>query len=291
MKEIYFSKDKQSLIKRVSKNLVHFGSEAISRGFPNWTVSLAEKVLCSPTPLKKPLALNGFETTQLEVHDQKIQVYSKGESQRIVIFAHGWSGHAGNFTAFYDRFLAQGYRVVTFDHVAHGNSTGSLANLFLFIKGTQAVFQWAAHQGEIAGIVAHSMGGSAMISAMTEKLASVPLTLIAPVIPLFESLQDSVDNFGISQRWLEGLLGHLENRYSLKIENIDPKNRIKQLQNPLLILQDSGDTYIDLEMNKSYLPKEFLGSLVITEKLGHFRILKASPVVEQALGFIQNVRN
>ncbi len=291
MKEIYFSKDKPSLIKRVSKNLVFFSSEAISRSFPNWTVSLAEKVLCSPTAMKKPLKMEGFEQTELAVHDQKIRLYSKGDGSRIVVFAHGWSGNAGNFSAFYDRFLLQGYRVVAFDHVAHGNSTGAHANLFLFIKGTQAVLNWASQQGEIAGIVAHSMGGSAMISSMTPERSAIPLALIAPMIPLFESLYDSVDEFGISRRWLEALLDNLQSRYAIQISNIDPKEKIKTLQNPLLILHDTSDTHVPLQQYKTYLPAELRSSVVTTEKLGHFRILKSSQVADQALGFFQNVRN
>lgn len=297
MKEIYFGKGDAGFLKRVSKNLMFYGTETMGRAFPDWSLGWAEKMLCAPTRPLQPVALAGFEETTLQVRGHELRVYSKGNSNRIVIFAHGWSGNATNFTSFYDRFLEQGYRVIAFDHVAHGNSTGTVANLFMFIEGTRAVLKWAADQvsteGEIAGIVAHSMGASAMISVLGAKdknspYRRIPLTLIAPVIPLFESLQISVDNFGISRLWLTNLLRHLEVRYDLRIQDIDPKERIKDLTNPVVIVHDTKDSYIPLELNRQYLPSQLESALVTTERLGHFRILKASPVANQALGFIHD---
>lgn len=289
MKEIYFGQGGDSLLKKVSKNLMFYGTETMGRTFPDWSVGMAEKMLCSPTKPKQPVRLAGFQETTLEIRGHQIRVYSKGDSRRTIVFAHGWSGHAGNFTSFYDRFLEKGYRVVAFDHVAHGNSTGEYANLFLFIEGMRAVLNHVSQESEVAGIVAHSMGASATVSVVTSgtaDLQKIPLTLIAPAIPLFESLEMSVDNFGISRRWLNSLMRRLEKRYDLHIPDIDPKERIKQLENPVVILHDSKDSYIPLELNRQYLPSNLEGALVTTERLGHFRILKASLVADQALGFI-----
>jgi pimeloyl-ACP methyl ester carboxylesterase len=291
MKEIYFAKDNSSFLKRVSKNFIFYSSDAVGKRFPTLTQTWAEKILCGPTPARGEFVPKDFDAYSLEVFDDKIQVYSKGDSKKTVVFVHGWSGHANNFSAFFKPYLDSGYRVVTFDHVAHGSSTGKFANLFLFIQGLRSVLRWVEADHQLAGIVAHSMGGSAVLSALGDDHRHIPLTLLAPVVPFFELLRSSLDNYGISQRWLQTLLDDFQMRYKMNIEHIDPKERIKSLSNPTLILQDQKDSYISLDLNKQYLPENLLGSLHTTENLGHFRLLKSPSVVTTALEFTRNARN
>ncbi len=290
MKEIYFAKEDAGLLKRFSRNLIYYSSDTFGRGFPELTANLAEKVLCTPNRSSGNLQATGFETRRLKVRDQELQVYSQGDGDKTIVFSHGWSGNAGNFSSFFQPFLDKGYRVVAFDHVAHGQSTGQHANLFMFIKGLRTVLDWVKSDDEIVGIIAHSMGGSAVISTLAKEESQIPLALLAPVVPLFESLKDSTDKFGLSRRWLQGLMQHLEKRYDMQIPDIDPKEHIKTLANPLLILHDQKDSYIPLEINKEFIPKHLLSSLETTQDLGHFRILKNANVVQKSVEFIANAR-
>lgn len=231
-----------------------------------------------------------WSVSTVDVYDHNIKVYQAGKFNRAVIFVHGWSGSAGDFNEYYQPLLDLGYNIVTVDHVAHGQSSGNTANLFLFVKAVEQVLGSLQGKTDVAGVVAHSMGGSAAISVLQKHYETIPLVLVSPVVPFFESLYRSVSGFGISEKWVDGLIDVFEHRYRRSIDDIDPKLFLDKLVNPLLTIQDRNDRYIPLELNKKYFSPRVSASLHETDGLGHFRILADVQVVNKVIGFLDKSR-
>lgn len=252
--------------------------------FPSVTTRLAERMLCAISPPRRKLVDLPFSKAELDVYEQRAVIHRLGEFDRSVLFVHGWSGSSADFNAFYQPVLDAGFNIIAIDHVAHGASPGKVANMFLFVRAIEQVM--ADSQSNIRAIIAHSMGASAVVNAVHGRHASLPAVLISPVFPFFESLYESVDNFGISTTWVDQLIYVFENRYGRSIDEIDPKLTVQQFTNPVITIQDRQDRHIPLERNKQYFTPHIASSLHETDGLGHFKILGSQDVIQKAVEFV-----
>ena len=288
MKQIYFANGKDpSLLRRSRKGVTRFVTAASMKLFPNATTRLAERMLCSISPPRRKLIDLAFSTTETDIYDRKIKLHQVGNCSRSVLFIHGWSGSSADFNVFYQPVLDAGFNIIAVDHVAHGASPGNVANMFLFVRAIEQVM--TDEKLSIRAIIAHSMGASAVINALKVEYSSLPVVLIAPVIPFFESLYESVDNFGIATKWVDQLLTVFENRYTRSVDEIDPKCTIQRFTNPVLTFQDRQDKHIQIQTNRKYFTSHVASSLQETEGLGHFRILGDVDVIARSVEFIDGV--
>ncbi|HVY22872.1 MAG TPA: alpha/beta fold hydrolase [Steroidobacteraceae bacterium] len=286
MKQIYFANGKDpSLLRRSRKGITRAVTGTSLRLFPGITTRLAERMLCVTSPPRRKLVDLKFSVDELDVYDQKIRVFQTGTSDRSILFVHGWSGSSADFNAFYQPVLDAGFNVIAIDHVAHGASPGKVANMFLFVRAIEQVLN--KNDTRITGVIAHSMGASAVVNAVHMRHGDLPVVLISPVFPFFESLYQSVDNFGISTEWVDRLLTVFENRYGRSIDEIDPKITIQKFSNPVLTIQDRQDRHIPLETNRQHFTPHISASLHETDGLGHFKILGAEEVVARSVRFVK----
>ena len=288
MKAIYFGKGENNTFEKYGKNLVEWSTGKFSESFPSTSIKLSEKLLCTPTRNARPMPVD-FEVHELEIQGYKIKLYSKGESEKAILLVHGWSGAASNFKSYYKQALADGYSVWAMDHVGHGESEGKYANFFLFIDAVRASFNYMRARTHVEAVVGHSMGGSAIISAGLP--TDVKTVFLAPVVPFFENMYDVVTKVGISEKMLDQLIKHFENKFSMSRAHLSPMRRWKQFKNPKIIFHDVEDRFIPLEKNLKVWQSDANLNLNITNGLGHFRILKDSAVIHQTLEFIKGETN
>jgi len=286
MKQIYFSNGKDpSLFRRSRKGITRFVTGKFMDLFPATAVRVAERMLCVTSPPRRKLLDLEFSVSELNVYDQQVKVYQSGNFDRSVLFVHGWSGSSADFNAFYRPMLEAGFNIIAIDHVAHGASPGRVANMFLFVRAIEQAL--IAKHFNVRAVLAHSMGAAAVLNAMTSKCDDVPVVLISPIIPFFESSYQSVDNFGISTKWVDQLMTAFENRYGRSIDEIDPKLTIQRFSNPVLTIHDRQDRHSSLEVNKPFFTPHIAASLHETDGLGHFKILGAEDVVSKVVGFVK----
>jgi len=284
MKAIYFGSGSNNIATKLGKNLLHWGSNTLTDVFPKTSVKLSEHLLCSPTKPKRNRTLDdSFQRHEIEVLGHRVRLYSKGDSDKAIFFVHGWSGQGSNYKRFMKDALKNGYSVWTMDHVGHGESSGIYSNFFLYVAGLEEAYRYARARNQIVGMVGHSMGASAIISAhLPEDLACV---LLAPVIPFFENMQDVITGFGISPRMIHNLFKEIEGRTGRNFDEINPRIAWTNFKNPRMIFHDVKDPFIPLEKNLETMSKEESINLNVTNGLGHFRILHDSSVIYQSMDF------
>ncbi|QJR21989.1 Lysophospholipase [Brevinematales bacterium NS] len=61
------------------------------------------------------------------------------KSQKTIVFVHGYLDHVGNYGAFYEFFLAQGYTIVAMDLPGHGLSSGLRTGIEDFSEYAEAL--------------------------------------------------------------------------------------------------------------------------------------------------------
>lgn len=95
-----------------------------------------------------------------------------------ILLQHGWESRASQLAPIVKMLLAQGHRVVAFDAPAHGDSPGRFATVSSFADMLLAIDR---KFGPFHAAIGHSVGGAAVLSAITRGLrARKVATLAAP---------------------------------------------------------------------------------------------------------------
>ncbi len=285
MKEIYFKDQGTNLSHGFKKKILGVASYTLAKSFPGLSNKLAEKILCTPIkPNVKKIIPDDFELSHIEVMGKKVSIYKKGESEKVILFSHGWSASSVNFSSFFDSYIEAGYSVIAFDQFAHGESEGKISNYYFFYSVLKAVYDELSSMHKIVGIVGHSIGASACIGAQLP--IDIKLCLISPLIPVVDSLYDNVKEFGLSGLMISTFLKSYERRFGIDINAIDPKALIKNMKNKSLIIHCNDDQFIKHKKNQPFYSENQKSNLIVLDGVGHFRILKSKDVVLKSLEFM-----
>ena len=220
--------------------------------------------------------------------DGDIVSYAWGSGPQTVLLVHGWRSRASRFAAIGSALVDRGYTVVSFDARGNGESGGTRTHALEYAEQIAALGQ---RYGQFEAIIAHSLGAVAAFIAVRRGVRTRRIVTVgAPhdfesVIRTFttavgmppaasRSLQRRVD------RWARPLGVDVRREF---VSELDPT----AYTTPLLVVHDSGDREAPLEQAMQIVeahtgPVETL----ITDGLGHNRILSDPAVVERITGFI-----
>lgn len=201
-----------------------------------------------------------------------------------VLLVHGWNGRATQLGSFVDPLVASGFRVVAFDHVGHGASTGASTSL---VQMAEAVACVARIAGGAHGVVAHSLGAGAAVLAMHDRIvAPERAVLVAPPLapePWFRQLGAAL---GLDPRTYSLARAALERRVGRTFDELHVPTLARSLRQRALIIHDRDDREVPIEAGEA-LSYAWPGSrLLVTAKLGHQRILRSPGVIESARRFL-----
>lgn len=216
--------------------------------------------------------------------NKKIVVYNYGNSTKKVLLVHGWSGRGTQLFKIADELLKKGYSTISFDAPGHGKSAGNKTLLPEFVA---AILELQKLQGPFEFAVAHSLGGMSILKAIVDGL----IIKKAVIIGSGDIIQDIIDNF-IKNLKLSKKVGLLMNRYFEKksgttMESLSSYISAQKVSIPVLIIHDLNDD--DVNVSCAYnIHKHLAGSeLLITEHLGHRKILGDKKVIEKLITYLK----
>jgi pimeloyl-ACP methyl ester carboxylesterase len=239
----------------------------------------------------------GKEGTEFANQVANLAVWRIGEANNpVVILCHGWGGRGAQLRAFVPPLVAAGYQVVIFDHLAHGMSDGRKAALVDFWRGVEVVWDAMLDRGyKVDGMVAHSLGGAAVGSALRRNLgrahrnAPMPrVVLIAPPASLIRYSKLFARYFGISERIRRAMQWRFEQRYGVAWEEFELPNSVATINAPALFIHDHDDRETRLSGSIQLAQTWPDARLHQTHGLGHRRILRDHKVIQHTLDFIAN---
>lgn len=225
---------------------------------------------------------------------ETIQCYSWGDGEATVLLVHGWESRGTAMRAFVPHFLERGYRVMTFDAPAHGDSTGKNINAYFY---AEVIAQIVAHESQnnpIKAIIAHSIGGfstSLMLEKMYDNLSNRTQLDQFVSVAAFSHVDIPFDNF---QRWI-GFSDKVKNymyQAAKKEIGIDPKEadfrKISHNRNvkSVLLVHDFQDRLTSFDSALRLHANWKHAQLLPTDGFGHFRLLKSPQVVQKIVDFI-----
>ncbi len=235
-----------------------------------------------PTPSEN-LRLETGRRFQVHVNGKDIACWQLGHGPGI-LFVHGWNGRGIQFHPFFDLLMTAGYSAVIFDAPAHGESQGRTTSGFEIAETVRTMLN---HDNglDIQGIIAHSLGASAVIMALSKQDFCPNAVLIAPALKLKEILYGTFDNHGIPKVVYRSIIAEIEDALGYNLEEDNPHLLVKGLKSELLIVHDREDRTVPYEDSEEVSKKCSNVTLHTTEGLGHKRVLTDRFVLDLAVSY------
>ena len=230
--------------------------------------------------------LRPTEPVSFEVDGLRIAGFAAG-SGPVVMLVHGWGERGASLGAFVDPLVDAGYRVVGIDLPGHGGSEGGQTDGFRIAAAIRGVCDAL---GGARAVVAHSMGATTTLYATHEGMPVDALVLLAPAPRLDRALKTFARMLRLSPNAVAGLKGTIERRYGAGVWHaLSGHTLAAQVDVPGLIVHDRDDPQVALADSEE-LHSAWRGSrLVVTEELGHGRILRDPKVIDAVTGFLAEV--
>lgn len=218
----------------------------------------------------------------------ELAVTTWGNSGPSVLLMHGWGGSRAQMTGFVDPLLFAGYRVVAYDHPAHGESDGKTTNL-LEIAPTMDLI--AKHEGNFDIILAHSFGTLITSYALVKRNFPHPSKLV--YFGAFNRLLDSFPRFqaiaGLSDEIMAGLTTRIYEEFGKDVlDAIVNESLVQHIDIPALMFHDKSDNVTPVEDSRAIAKTWKNVQYVETEGLGHRGALQSKEIHEQVVKFLKS---
>ncbi|MGZ3417718.1 MAG: alpha/beta fold hydrolase [Polyangiales bacterium] len=214
-----------------------------------------------------------------------LPTWTFGQGPRAVLLVHGWSGHAAQMRALVKPLVERGFRVVTFDHPAHGAAEGTHATV---LDMANAVRDVAIANGATT-IFAHSLGATATALAIRRGLPVSRVAMYAPpaeVPPFLHALATALElpparEQGLVSR-VQAELGALD---ALDVRKLAPDFRARAL-----IVHDPEDDEVPFAHGRGIAEAWPHAKLLALQGIGHRAGLRDQPMIEQVVDFLAEVK-
>ena len=245
------------------------------------------------TPIKHKVPKRELEMDDNSFHkrilipdiNKEIVVYQYGKSDKKILLVHGWSGRGTQLVKFADAFVDKGYATISFDAPAHGKSSGNSTIMTEFIA---SIIEIDNKFGPFEAAVGHSLGGMALLNAIKKGLKINRLTIIGSGDKVKDILDDFVSKLELKPEFSSHLQQHFEKKYNEPMENYSAHSAAKIVEIPVLVIHDENDYEVPVETSINIHDNLKNGELLITQHLGHRKILGNPFVIEKTIEFITN---
>lgn len=256
---------------------------------PKLATDFAIKLFTTPIKHKLPKREEPMEqnTKQTFVHipkiDKKIRVFEYGDGPRKALLVHGWSGRGTQLVSIADALIKQGYTVISFDAPAHGKSEGKVSYMTMFIE---SILELEKIYGGFEVAVGHSLGGMSVMNSLKRGLTLQKAVIVGSGDIVHDIFQEFITKLGLKPEMIDRMKQKFEKRFKDKLSNYDVFEAAKNIDIPVFVIHDTQDQ--DVPVTCAYHIHKHLknGKLLITEGLGHRKILGDKTVVQEIVSFV-----
>ncbi len=285
----YMSKQSQ----QIPKSII-----TIAKGLDKLSENLATKfaIKLFVTPIKHKIPkreINYYKSCHQEVLTvadikKSIVVYknpSINNLQKKVLLVHGWSGRGTQLFKIAEEFLKLGYQVISFDAPSHGNAKG---NSTLMIEFISAIKFLAKEYGEFDVMVGHSLGGMSIMNAVFDGVPSRKIVIIGAGDKIEDIVKDFVHKLKLPDHYVARIENHFQKKYQIAMNYFDVYKKAEQSNVPTFIIHDKDDLDVHFTCAENIHKYHPNSQLLLTEGLGHRKILGNQMVINQIINFIES---
>ncbi|GAA3020066.1 alpha/beta fold hydrolase [Streptomyces lactacystinicus] len=227
-------------------------------------------------------------TERLAVGGKPVVGYRWGSGERPVLLLHGWRSRASRFAPYVPRLRALGLSAVAFDAPGHGDSGGRTTSV---LEYRELALRLQERYGPFEAVVAHSLGVCAAFGALADGLRAGRLAAVSGVSRVGFFPAAFCAGLGLNAEVERALRERIERELfggdAGGWERYDAARRVEAVAGPVLVVHDEGDGIVPpseaRRLRGAYGERL---DLVVTQGLGHRRIIAEPTVVDQVIGFI-----
>lgn len=254
-----------------------------------WTTVYLSKLFTTPIKHKIPKRELQMERNSIQTKiyvpeiGKDIVVYQLGTGDKKILLVHGWSGRGTQLVKFAEVLLSKGYSIVSFDAPAHGKSSGNSTIMTDFIA---SIIEVERKFGPFEAAIGHSLGGMSLLNAVKSGLKLNRLVTIGSGDRVNDILIDFVSKLELKPEFTSHLQQHFEKKYKTKMESFSAYHAAQSIVIPVLVIHDENDDEVPVTASKNIYTNLKNGELLITNHLGHRKILGNPEVIEKTINFI-----
>ena len=253
-------------------------------------MKFASKLFTSPIKYKLPKREIEMDKNSLQQNiiitniGKEIVVYSYGKSDKKVLLVHGWSGRGTQLVKIADEMLKLGYTTISFDAPAHGKSPGKTSNMTEFIA---SILELEKKFGPFEFAIGHSLGGMSILNSIKRGLKVKKAVIIGSGDIVEDIMDDFVEKLGMNIAISKKMKANFEKKIGETMDSFSAYVAAREVSIPVLVLHDKDDE--DVPVKAAYHINENLkeSELVITEGLGHRKILGDAKVIKKITDFLK----
>jgi len=255
------------------------------RAYELWFTTIKYK-----TPNYEKNVLKTASIESVDVNGLNVSVYiwqdSKVKSKATLLFIHGWTGRGSQIANYIEPLIALGYRVISFDGPAHGNSPGKQTSM---LEMTDTVLVINKKYGDFDAAITHSFGGMVLSFAMSLGLKVNHAALICPP----SNFQIILDNFKNILQLPDSVMQAMARKsyatHGKVIRDlVDIEKNAHKYSCRALLIHDEDDHEISWHSSEKITRAWPGAKLIKTKGLGHRRIIRDNAVIEHILTFLKN---
>lgn len=259
---------------------------------PFLAVRVAEKLFTTPFYSKRRdiehELLESAERFTIPMDENiKLAGYRWGkETDPIILLVHGWTATATCFVYFIGPLLEKGFQVISYDAIAHGETSGISVSLTEWADTVMAAME---NTGKVYCIMGHSLGAGAIVIASSLKLETDKIVLISPVSDIYKVTDQFAEALSIPKRIIEKAHQYAWKKYYKSVSKYGNNwNEVfeSKFKVPTLIIHDENDKEIDISNSRELVEQWPWAEFMETKRLGHRRIILNSDVIDRTLKFI-----
>lgn len=281
-------KQKQAQVIEIPKAILLIAKflQALS---PSLTTKFAAKLFTTPIRHKLPKRELHMERESVQKSivipeiQKEIVVYEYGKSDKKVLLVHGWSGRGTQLVKIADELLKMGYMTVSFDAPAHGKSKGNSSIMIEFIA---SILEIEKQYGPFEFAIGHSLGGMSVLNAIKQNFQVKKAVIIGSGDIIQDIIDDFIHKLQLRPEFGTKLRNHFEAKFGGKMDDYSAYKAAEKTEIPVLVIHDNDDD--DVSVKAAYNIQKHLkqSEIIITEGLGHRKILGDETVIRKIREFI-----
>ncbi|MBC7641884.1 MAG: alpha/beta fold hydrolase [Flavobacterium sp.] len=253
-----------------------------------WATLFAVKLFTTPVKYKMPnreIEMDNNTSQKLlnvpEINKQ-IMLYEYGNGSKKALLVHGWAGRGTQLYKIASELVKNDYQVISFDAPAHGKSSGCKTIMVEFIA---SILEIQKIYGTFDIAVGHSLGGMALINSVNKNLKISKLVTIGAGNSVIDIIDDFIYKLQMKPIQTTLLKNYFEQKYNRTLDELSSVTNARKIEIPYLIIHDENDD--EVSVHCAYEIKKVLknSSLMITQKLGHRKILGSNDVLAKIIDF------
>ena len=215
---------------------------------------------------------------------KSIQVYKYGQGTKKVLLIHGWAGRGTQLYKIGENLAKKSYQVISFDATAHGDSEGKTSAMPEYIK---SIFEIDKQYGPFEFAIGHSLGGMALLQAVKDGFTVKKMVTLGSGDSILDICKQFVNRLGLQPKIAYLLKDKMDKVLGMDSELLSANVAAKEVIIPTLVVHDKQDEDVPVSCAHNIRQSLKNGELLITDGLGHRRILIDTKVIDQIIHFLE----